>query len=537
MSFQSRLLWVPLALNSLIAPWMFSQTTNSCLDLPTREPICSATGINRSCNLYIDRLRPVAPPTVYLRRGDIVTVHVINASPFETLSLDFKTAGDTTPPDPFATGFQAVNATVTKLTVVDYVEYFGLDTGGQKLPPDPFQQMRTKLKQVATTQRILFSEYDPSIVMNEILLATQPPAASACTAALAWDDKGYPNPWLSPGTWASAVTDVLQALEGASPTPNEVATRVRQLDSDIAALVAYKPPATTPSNLLQTWTTAVDKIQKRQSQLDDWRDNPPDAPPPPTLDIDKALIKVIENLKLKSFTPMELKETIIDLSPADRNVTAETWSLDYLNKLQGAVKSTTSPTPIHASDILTSPPSTTAIASVNVTYQRPPRLEFATGVMTPVRSYHSYSSAEAASGGTVTGNVVQESKTYTVLPMAMTNVVLGQGIVAGVPMGSFLTIGVGYNPVISSIEFGVGPSFSYRSVVVSALADIGQDTHLADGFAVGQSLANNNTKPLTSSYWFARPAFGLSVRIPLSGGQSASPGSGGSTSGGSGGKH
>ena len=321
---------------------------------------------------------------------------------------------------------------------------------------------------------------------------------------------------------------MLNALQSDTLTPASLAPRVNQLDADLATVVAYHPPTTTPTNLLQTWTTAVAHIQKRQTLLDNWRDNPPVAPDPPTPATDKALIAAINKLNIKNFTRVELKQTIIDLSPTDHNVTAETWSLDYINNLQTAVKNALATPPIHATDILTSSQSSTAIASVNVTYQRPQRFEFATGIMMPIRSYHSYSAAEAASKGTVTGTVIQESKTYTVIPMAMTNIVLGQGIVKKAPLAGFLTIGVGYNPVSSSIEFGIGPSFSYRSFIVSALADIGQDTHLADGFTVGQSLPSGNTKPLTSNYWFVRPAFGISVRIPLGGGQSASPSSSGS---------
>lgn len=541
-----------LSLTLLLSEFTFGQTTNGCLDLPVKQQTCSANGINRNCDLFIDRLRPVAPPTVYLRRGDTVTVHVINATPFETLSLDFKTAGDTTPPDQFANEFSSISPTITKVTFVDALNFkFVAPLNLAAFVQDPFSAMRDKLKQVAATQRILFSEYDPSIITNEILIATQPPPANACTAALTWDDKGYPNPWLSPGTWGEAVVAVLTALQSDTLTNNALALRVHQLDPDVQTLANYTVPAGTAKDQQEMWVAAVGKIKQRQANLDAlatppagapaaWGTSAPASITPPSPKTDQALIAAINNLQLQSFKPTEKKQTIIDLSPSDKNITAETWSLDYVNNLQSAIKSATATTPSDASSVLTAAPSITAIASVNVTYQRPPRLEIATGVMAPFRSYHSYSAAEAASGGTVTGTVVQESNTYTVIPMAMTNIVLGQGLVKSQPLAGFFSIGVGYNPATSSIEFGAGPSISYRSIIVSPLADIGQDTHLVDGFKVGQSLPSTNTKPLTTNYWFGRPAIGLSVRIPLGGGQSGSPSSSGTGSGGSGsggGKH
>jgi len=326
---------------AVFATWASAQTTNACLDLPAKQPTCSATGINRSCDLYIDRLRPVVPPTVYLRRGDTVTVHIINASPFESLSLDFKTAGDTTPPDPFENAFQSVNGTVTKMTFVDDVNYSFVVPNLLGPPPDPFAAMRTQLKQAASTQRVLLSEYDPSIVMNEILIATQSPPATACTVALAWDDKGYPNPWLSPSTWSKATISVLTALQKDVLTPAALAPRVNQLDTEVAKIVAYQPPAATPADLLQTWTNAVANLQKRQMFLDNWRDNPPSALAAPTAAIDNALIDAITKLNLANYSPKEQTRVLVDLAPTDHNVTAETWSLDYINNLQTAVKNAT----------------------------------------------------------------------------------------------------------------------------------------------------------------------------------------------------
>jgi len=153
-----------------------------------------------------------------------------------------------------------------------------------------------------------------------------------------------------------------------------------------------------------------------------------------------------------------------------------------------------------------------------VLYQTPPRIEVSTGLMVPMQPYRSYTSAEAASGGTVTGYVVQETLTYTVVPVAQMNIVARDWVMRQQRAALFGTVAVGYNPATSNVEFGIGPSFSWRSIVLSGLLDIGRDSKLADGFTVGESLGTSSSeKPLTSTVWRMKPAVGISVRIPLGG--------------------
>jgi peptidoglycan/LPS O-acetylase OafA/YrhL len=163
-----------------------------------------------------------------------------------------------------------------------------------------------------------------------------------------------------------------------------------------------------------------------------------------------------------------------------------------------------------------------ALATLTVQFQSNPRFEVSTGLMVPLTPYHSFSAAAVATNGTVTGNVVQVTRTYTVVPMVSTNILVKDFIAMHQRAAWFGSVDVGYNPATSSVEFGVGPSFSWKSLVLSGLADIGRDTQLAGGFTVGQALpANNPPKPLTTTVWSVKPAIGLSIRIPL-GGASAS---------------
>ena len=52
------------------------------------DKACSFTGVNGNCTLIVDRMRVATPPTIYVRRGSIVTLKVINSSSLEKLELD-----------------------------------------------------------------------------------------------------------------------------------------------------------------------------------------------------------------------------------------------------------------------------------------------------------------------------------------------------------------------------------------------------------------------------------------------------------------
>jgi hypothetical protein len=194
------------------------------------------------------------------------------------------------------------------------------------------------------------------------------------------------------------------------------------------------------------------------------------------------------------------------------------WNLNATNTASVEVKRVAASPykPAQPTDALLAPPSKNLVAAVTVQFQSASRIEFSTGIMVPARPFHSYATAAIASNGAVTGNVVQETLTYTVVPLALVNIGIKQGIVRKQPVAGFASIGTGYNPATSSVEFGVGGTFSWKSLQIGVLADIGRDQQLAGGFYVGEQFpASNPPKPLTSTQWSVKPAVSLSVRIPI----------------------
>lgn len=125
-----------------------------CKSLAVGVKTCSFTGLNGSCTVYIDRMHPIAPPTIYARRGSKITVDVINPSPFETQSLDLKTSTDSTPPDLYSEAFNEQSTNINKLQLDLLTGNFLSISSAKHLTNDQktFATMQRKLKADAVSQ-------------------------------------------------------------------------------------------------------------------------------------------------------------------------------------------------------------------------------------------------------------------------------------------------------------------------------------------------------------------------------------------------
>lgn len=534
-----------------------SAQQHTCKAIPAKtispDPqLCSFTGLNGDCTVYVDRMRPIAPPTIYARRGSKITLRVVNPSPFETVALDYKSGSDTLAPDMYSGLMNAVSGTAGKLQLNFMME----EIARPKLTND--EEMVKLLQETASSQRLLISENDPTTVFRKIAMALNPPPHDACELISELDDDGYPSPWLAPGAWSKAVQDVLSALEDPSKlTSDKLDALASPLDTAVQQLQSGHLDTTDPDRQAR-WKTAVAAVGDRQKALKvaianrkKWEnaqaqlaaaDQAPHFVIPDRTHLN-ALKYAISGMHLESFEGNDLVETATDPSSRDLNYTTASWSLDYANKLTTPITdaiggtsgaAATAPT---AADILNGAVPSTSLALLSVSFQTQPRLEFATGLMVPVRPFHSYSTVAVASGGTVTGNTIQEMKTYTVVPVALVNIEAWQRLVRQNSVAAFGSIAVGYNPTTSAVEFGVGGIFSWRYMQFGVLADINRDTQLSGGFTVNQPLpVSNAPNPLTTTGWGVKPAISISVRLPLGGGGSsnaAGAAAGGASAGGS----
>jgi hypothetical protein len=217
---------------------------------------------------------------------------------------------------------------------------------------------------------------------------------------------------------------------------------------------------------------------------------------------------------------------ISDPTPNDRNYETQSWNLNYANNLlpiakrvsAGTLQSQTATTLGALADASTKQ----TLLTITVQFESPSPVEVSAGFMVPTTPYHSFSKAAVATNGKVTDNIVQQTKTYAVIPAVFVNGRAKEWIVRKQPVAVFVSGAVGYNPSTTAVEFGApGLTLSYRFIALSALLDIGRDTKLSGGFTVGQSVGlSNPSNPLTTTYWSLRAAAGVSVRIPLGGSSS-----------------
>jgi hypothetical protein len=100
-------------------PTAAGQGTKTCEAIPVNKNVCSYAGLNGDCTITIDRLNPITPPTVYARPDAKIKVVVINPSPYENLSLDWKSTTAAVPPDSFSTVFSALTGTLGRFIAVE----------------------------------------------------------------------------------------------------------------------------------------------------------------------------------------------------------------------------------------------------------------------------------------------------------------------------------------------------------------------------------------------------------------------------------
>jgi hypothetical protein len=71
-----------------------------------------------------------------------------------------------------------------------------------------------------------------------------------------------------------------------------------------------------------------------------------------------------------------------------------------------------------------------------------------------------------------------------------------------------MTGAIGVNPINTTAEFGVGPSYAWQAFMVSALCHIGHDTKW-----LNMTPESSGDLP-TYTHWTAKAAVGISVRVP-----------------------
>ena len=88
-----------------------------CLPVGAGAQVCAYAAVNGSCTLTLDRINPVGPPTIYVRRGSHVTVLVTHPLPFEHLTVNEKSAATQLPADQFRNEFTDITTALGGLEI------------------------------------------------------------------------------------------------------------------------------------------------------------------------------------------------------------------------------------------------------------------------------------------------------------------------------------------------------------------------------------------------------------------------------------
>jgi hypothetical protein len=168
------------------------------------------------------------------------------------------------------------------------------------------------------------------------------------------------------------------------------------------------------------------------------------------------------------------------------------------------------------------------IVTINVVYGEA-RWEASSGVAVAFRPIRTFTVAPViSSGGLQTGSYISQTKGGPeIVPFASADFRLGDDFkFLGWRGAIYATGGIGYNISQESADFLVGPSISWRGVLLSALCDFGNGARLGQGLTVGESLPGtpaSGTTPYapttittlpTTNYMVPALTIGISVRIP-----------------------
>jgi hypothetical protein len=470
--------------------------------VPMKTPACSYTALNPTCYIVLDRLHPLTPPTIYMRRNHLVYLVIYDASPFESVTLDLNSATAQVQPDQFYNGFTALTGALAGFQVTQFEAAAAASPHAAPPPPSASDILAQQNQILADMKQDFLAPAHPAL--DSIHTVLKPLPTDVCSLPVETKQA-----WTDTAAWVQSVERGLQAAVDHLGT-SQFERRIAALDPPIESLAGDN--TTSMSDVL--------KLQNNQKMLRAALKPLADAQDKLKAKLQALMGEVKEIQPTNPDVPAIL--SIADLHPSDRNDQLEVWNLNYTNKLAGVAKRVAGDTYLEPDPALLAgladAPAKQAVVTLTAQFQSSSRLEVSSGFLVPVTPYHSYTAAQPY---TASAPVVQENKTYTVVPDASFNILLGHELVKhSQRVAFFLTGAVGYTPATSSVAFGLGPSVSWRSIVFSPLADVGRDSELVGGYTVGGPLGTGTTAataPQTKNFWDVKFAPGLSVRIPLGG--------------------
>jgi hypothetical protein len=534
-------------------------------------PACSTQKVNGNCILVFDRLDPVSLPTIQMRQDARITVRVIQPLPYETLTLDPTSLQGVAPSDQsqglvtaLVASLKGVATPVTPLQPNLAARASG-NQGVAKVEDelkslesyldDPFPVVQTFITNLsgfyAQIQEAVAPLPRPLDNAGHLIRAAAMPT-------------GTPVPWVDYPGWRTLLVCELSTAD----CPQGMAQNVMNLVYSgyqvqiLLTPVAPPPPSTAPpaaplrfdnatfdalaittDNDIQALLSSDDRqkygavlanLRTRETALIAAIQAYASAWLPGVTAVNKDLQSYFVNLKETASAAAAHEQEVghIDdphhLSPAAAAATHQlgrvvAYSVNAVNQI--GTMTTSVPTTAQK----------TAIVTISVLYADP-IFEVSTGALfslLPNRTFANQTLVNTNTGGIpATGDIIiaQSLTRPIVLPYVAANFRLGHDfLVASRRSAAYFTTAVSFNSYNTTAEYAVGPSFSWRMIMLSPLMHIGHDMHLTQGETVGEIWCNTGATagsptacigapPPPSSKYFWRVAFalGIGIRVPTS---------------------
>jgi len=483
------------------------------------EP-CNLSKTNHSCTIVIDRGKPVAPTTIQMYSGQKLTVVVQHALLHERYFLDYATGAATIQPDSTSSVIQGLFPPLQALVVGHGFAPRIVVPGTPSTPPDPCADPIVT-GQVTPSRGQLRNAIAPLRACLSSFVAKAKATYQALEPYVAPDS-------ITPDSNAQAqmTTGALTRLESLidAAIDNELApsARITVLSGDDTYKAkpgepAKQATATTPA------TKAKDPVPV----------DPGDAQAITELaSLQKAADAIAGDLVGYRQRLSDLESSVALFDKHDRSVSLEsrsddpsvyqgmtsrtvTYSLDALNLVS------------NSQEAAPDPGKKRALASIVMVFadtepgQTPASLgyrwEASAGVFFSTLPNRSYTVAPIYNGTAVTDNIVRMNDVRpTAVPFAAANYRLGGDLTwTRWKSNAYWTLAIGVNPNTKTADFAMGPSISWRALMVSLFAHLGHETRLSQGFSNGESLGASFTGTVpTDQHWTTSLALGFSVRVP-----------------------
>lgn len=545
------------------------------------NPPCSTEKVNhQSCTIRFDRRYPVTMPTIQMSHGRQVIVEVKNPLDFETLSLD-ETGATALPGTDQLAGF--VTSALPDLKGLVWSNVTSPTPAGPNkthaIPAQPTREEIAQEKLVDAELDVLQSLLDTAqgevqktlgdtglyanirAVYEQLNQAMapipKPGSGSQGPYAAPPDAAQTPNPWMAYGDWRGVVLCELAGGKGCEDrTPTVPAfTNVLGAIGALQGRLPATPPAPAPSDPIFN-QTAFDALAK-QAKADIAKVTDPKAAADDAgrlksiqdqensltsqlaalgntlTNVQKDFLTYYQNVLLATHAvPAPMMEdgeptatigTIYDPQSNQANVPIHyakflgrqvVFSVNAVNNLTTAMTSITTAT------------ARVSIATVTVLYADP-RLEASAGAMVSFVHNRSFVNQTLADGDIA---IAQTKTDPEVVPMVALHYRVGDDFdwIGHRRAAWYGTGWVGLNPYSTVPEYGAGPTFAWRSIMLSFLYNRAHQTVLIAGETVGPPICSPTATatlpactpappaPVTKTVGLNAFAIGLTVRIPTS---------------------